>query len=622
MLNKKYLIIIFMVTIMFQSVFNLFSDEKKEKDEVFKTKESQFGEIIEVVGSIPLIKTVQSVSITYKKDIDLMAATTMKEVIGMTPGLFTLSTGQFGQVSSTFIRGSKSTQILYIIDGVKIRDHVNIGGLNLSIMSPSIIDKIEIVRSSLSMYGSEAQAGVVNISTITEKELQFSGSYASHNSYSGNFSLFKSLGNIDLSLSLNSRRNSNNVENDVFENSGISAKLAYKKSNLSIGLNYFGNYTNSGIPLTWDFKPSLDTNYKQNYNIIAIPVKLILSDKTFLNISGSFVKSDYNFSDPDAFFNFHSKLISNSYNFETSLKTKIGKHISLNSGIEYSGFNATNESDSTYLIDNHKSNNFAAFLHSNLNFNDLLLFASLRLDKYKNIDSNISPQIGFSYLIASKFKLRASFSNSFKAPLITHQVNPWGIENFELKPETANSYEIGLNFYSGIFSFDLTYFNTSYTNLIDWVTVDMTTWAGQYQNISSVDIKGYELTTIISPNTNLSLQATYTNLNTEDLATGKPLLRRPKHTFSGLIQYKNKFFTTSMQIIYVGTRSDSNPLAWPPLTDSPSFNSFNFNINVPLSDALMITGKMTNALNAEYAEIFGYQSPKRRFELGFRFNLR
>jgi len=35
----------------------------------------------------------------------------------------------------------------------------------------------------------------------------------------------------------------------------------------------------------------------------------------------------------------------------------------------------------------------------------------------------------------------------------------------------------------------------------------------------------------------------------------------------------------------------------------------------------MITGKMTNALNAEYAEIFGYQSPKRRFELGFRFKV-
>ena len=619
---KKYLTTIFMVSIMFLSVFDLYSDKKKKKEEVFKTRDSQFGEVIEVVGSVPLLKTVQSVTVTNRIDIDQIAADSMKELMGLTPGLFTLSTGQFGQVSSTFIRGSKSTQVLYIIDGVKIRDHVSIGGLNLSVIAPSIMDKVEIVRGPLSsIYGSDAQGGVVNIKTINEKKLLFSGSYGSHNSYSGNVSLFKSLGNILLSLSVNSRKNSNNINNDVFKNSGVSAKVAYKKNNLSLGLRYFGNFTDSGVPFTWDFKPASGTNYKQNYSIIALPVTLKLSDRTILKLTGSIVKSDYNFNDPDAFFNFNSKLNSHSYNLETNIKTKIGRYFTLKTGIEYSGFSAVNETDSILLIDDHKSNNFAASVYGDIDLNNFLFFASLRFDKYKDIDSNISPQIGFSYLLDKKFKIRASYSNSFKAPLITHQVNPWGMENFSLKPEKADSYEIGLNYYSGAISLGITYFNSSYTDMIDWVTVDMTTWAGQYQNISSVDIKGYELSTILTPFSDLSIRCAYTYLDTEDLTTGAPLLRRPKHTFSGLVTYKNKLFTTSLQLIFVGSRSDSDPLSWPPLTNSPSFNSFNFNIIVPVHEDLSIFGKLTNALNTEYEEIFGYQSPKRRFEIGFRFKV-
>jgi len=618
---KKYLAIIFMVTtLMFQSVFGLLAEKKK--DDVLKTKDGILYEVIEVVGSIPLLKTVQSVSLTDKSDISLIVAENLKEVIGLTPGLFTLSNGGSGQVSSTFIRGSKSTQVLYIIDGIRIRDFVSIGGMNLGVLSPTNIDKIEIVRGPLSnIYGSGAQGGVISINTTNNRKMSFSGAFGSHNSYLGDVSLFKAIGDLELSLSLNSKKNSNNIKNDVFKNSGISAKVIYKKDNLNIGLRYFGNFTNSGVPFTWDLKPSPNTSYEQNYNIVALPVNITLSDNSSLRMTGSFVRSDYLFSNPDSSFNFHSKLISNSYTLESVFSSKINKYLSIRTGVEYSSFDATNETDSKFLIDNEKSNNFAAFLHGDINLDNLLMFASVRLDKYKDIEANLSPQVGFSYLINNMIKLRASYSNSFKAPLITQQVNPWGISNNKLKPEKANSYEVGLDYYSKFASFGVTYFNTSYKDMINWVTVDMTTWAGQYQNIDEVEIKGYELIARLTPTARLSIKGSYTNLDTLDLKTKKPLLRRPKHTFSGLISYKHELFTTSLQFVYVGKRSDSDPLSRPPLAESPAFNTFNFNVIVPVTETLSISGKLTNALNTEYSEIFGYRSPNRRFELGFRFKV-
>ncbi len=618
---RKYLVIIFVVTtLMFQSVFGLLAEEKK--DDVLKSKDGILYEVIEVVGYIPLLKTVQSISLIDKSDISSILAESLKEVVGLTPGLFTLSNGGFGQVSSTFIRGSKTTQTLYIVDGIRIRDFVNIGGINLSVVSPTNIDKIEIVRGPLSsIYGSDAQGGVISINTTTNKKLSFSGAFGSHNSYIGDISLFKSMGDLEFSLSLNSRRRSENIANDVFKNSGVSAKITYKRDNLNIGLRYFGNFTNSGVPFSWNLKPSPNTNYKQNYNILALPVNITLSDNSSLKMTGSFVKSDYSFFNPDASFNFYSKLISNSYTLESVFSSKINKFLSIKTGIEYSNFVATNETDSKFLIDNKKSNNFAAFLHGDINLDNLFMFLSVRLDKYKDIDSNFSPQVGFSYVINNMIKLRASYSNSFKAPLITQQVNPWGIPNNKLKPEKANSYEVGLDYYSKFASLGVTYFNTSYKDMINWVTVDMTTWAGQYQNIDEVEIKGYEVIASVTPTTQLSIRGSYTNLDTLDLKTKKPLLRRPKHTFSGLITYKNELFTTSLQLIYVGKRADSDPLSWPPLSESPAFNTFNFNVIVPVTETLSISGKVTNALNTEYSEIFGYRSPNRRFELGFRFKV-
>jgi len=616
---KKYLLIISTVLLSLQITINLFADDKKD-DKPFKTKESLFGEIIEVVGAVPLLKTVQTVSVTNREDIELLDTYNLNELLKLTPGLFTLSTGQSGQTSSTFIRGSKSTQTLYIIDGIKVRDFVNIGGLNLNIISSSLIDKVEIVRGPLSsIYGSDAQGGVVNIKTYNSKKFMFSGNFGSHNSYSGDLSLSKNISNFDLSASISLRRNSNDIENDVFKNSGISLKAIYNTKKIKTGIKYFGNFTNSGVPYTWDLKPSIDTNYKQSYNIIALPVLIRLSDTTSIDTTASFIRSYYSFSDPDAFFNFHSKLLSETYNFESVLKTKFGKYISLKSGFEYSGFNAINETDLKFLIDGYKSNNISAFIHGDLSIDNFFVFTSLRYDKYKNIIGNLSPQVGFSYLINHKFKLRASYSNSFKAPLITQQVNPWGIKNFNLKPEKANSYEIGFDYYSAKFSTGFTHFKTSYTDMIEWVTVDMTTWAGQYQNISSVDIMGYEFSINYKPTQTLSFKGSYTYLDTEDLNTGKPLLRRPKHSFSGFITYKHRLFTTSLQIVYVGKRSDSDPLSWPPLANSPSFNTFNYNILIPLTEALTLTGRITNAMNTDYSEIYGYKSPKRRFELGFRF---
>ena len=168
----------------FLSFFPAFTEEKIEED-LFPDK----VEYIEVVGNISVSKSIQSITVVEKKKIDSMRLQNLKDILSVSPGVLSLSSGKFGQNTSTFIRGSKNSQILYLIDGVKIRDGSNIGGINLSLIPSFLIDKVEIVRGPLSsLYGSDAMGGVVNIVLNKRKGVRTLFSAGNFGSYQANVS--------------------------------------------------------------------------------------------------------------------------------------------------------------------------------------------------------------------------------------------------------------------------------------------------------------------------------------------------------------------------------------------------------------------------------------------------
>jgi vitamin B12 transporter len=611
---KKFLFL----SILFLSLFSLFSKTEKTQNEEEK---SMFTEEIEVVGKIALNKTIQSVTVFKFEDIEKFEFDNLKLVLNQTPGLLTLSTGQFGQTSSTYIRGSKPTQVLYIIDGIKLRDNANIGGVNLAVLSTDLLNKIEIVRGPMSnLYGSDAMGGVINISTYSKEGTKFVASTGNHNSYSSNFSISKPIKDFNLGLSVNFQRFSDNIENDIFKNTGISTKVGYKNQSIEIGLRFFGNFTNSGIP----FNTGISTpnrNYKQDYYIISLPFTYKFNQNSKLNVKLSFNNSKYDFEDPDDLWSPLFKTKFNNYEAEVIFNTVLFNKLMINTGIDLSNQSVSNENNYGKILDHEKTNYFSGYINAIIDLNNLLISTSLRYDKYKDVDSNISPQIGFSYLAFNKLKIHASYSQSFKAPLILQQINPWGKPNFDLDPEKGKSFEIGTDFYSGKFIFSATYFNTKYKDMIDWVTVDWTTYTGQYRNIKEADVYGIELSTNFKPFKNLSIYGAYTFLLSEDKETGEELPRKPKHTVSASIIYTHKKFTFAANMVYVGKRDDFDFTVYPPKVETPSFNTYSLTVSVPLNIGLSIFGKITNLFDKEYEEIVGYPSPGRRFQIGIRYKI-
>src|SRR5271157_2619698 len=108
-----------------------------------------------------------SISVISAQQVADSGATDVAQVINGQPGVVVNDYGQTGALKTVSLRGSTSSQVLVLLDGIRLNSSVN-GEVDLSSIPMEIIDRIEIVRGGeSSLYGSSAIGGVINI--ITKK---------------------------------------------------------------------------------------------------------------------------------------------------------------------------------------------------------------------------------------------------------------------------------------------------------------------------------------------------------------------------------------------------------------------------------------------------------------------
>ncbi len=611
MIRKTFVFIIVLIL-----TFNLLS-----KKENFKNPENDTVEVIEVIGNVPAEKAVQTTAVWDKIRINEFNLPDLKSILSLTPGILTLSNGFFGQSSSTFIRGSWNSRMLVIVDGIKVRDGSTINGPDFSSFPSYLIKKVEIVRGPLSsLYGSDAMGGAVSITTMTQEGVNAEFSAGSHGSYMINAAVGKQFGNFSFSLSSSLKNYSEKVPNSRFSNRGFNGKIYYRdglKTEGGLNINY--QLQNSGIPFNSYGVASPSRKYDSYSFFAGFPLNFKVGKNTSVVSNISYQKHKYSFEDTDDIW---SPYYSNrSGNFESDLKinTQLNNKVKVVTGIDYSHSKISSENSSGVLIDNISDNYFSAYSSFFVDLNKVFMTTAVRYDKYNGVKYKISPQAGISFFPFEKFKVRISYSEGFKAPLLLQKINPWGLQNLKLKPETARSFEIGFDLNLSKNIFNIAVFNTNYLNLIDWVTVNPMTWQGQYQNISKAKIRGIEagLTSLLVKN--IIFGFSYTFLNSKDSLTGLPLKRRPKNSWNFTVSYTNTLFNLNLKTRYVGKRPDYDFLSYPPDVENIPFNTYDLSLNIPLKRKIVIFGRITNLFNEHYQEIYGYYSAGRRFEIGIRY---
>jgi vitamin B12 transporter len=205
-----------------------------------------------------------------------------------------------------------------------------------------------------------------------------------------------------------------------------------------------------------------------------------------------------------------------------------------------------------------------------------------------------------------------------------------------LGPERNRSFEAGLQqgFLGGKCSFVATYYNNLFHDRIDY-SFDPLTFRGQYVNIDKSFAQGAEFEFQGRLRSRLSLNSSYTYTSTQNssvplctpqnfcdplLATGTPLLRRPKHSGTLLLNYLGNRWGGNLGGGFVGPRPDSD------------FSGFGIHhaagyARIDLGAWYAFTSRITgyvnvdNALNKQYNEVVGYPGLRGNFRAGLRFRL-
>lgn len=120
---------------------------------------------------------------------------------------------------------------------------------------------------------------------------------------------------------------------------------------------------------------------------------------------------------------------------------------------------------------------YAAYLQDEINYGKWFIVPAIRYDHHENFGSHTSPKLGLTYKANDTFRVKANYGKGFKAPtiqnlyckLVTHMgqagiitVNP----NANLRPETSNSWDVGVEKEWGKISTSLVYFDTKLENMI------------------------------------------------------------------------------------------------------------------------------------------------------------
>ena len=127
-----------------------------------------------------------SVTVITEEQIAQQQVNDLRELLSSISGIDMINNGGIGKATSMFMRGTGSSHVLVLIDGVKIGSATN-GNIAFQHIPVNQIERIEIVRGPRSsLYGSEAVGGVIQIFTKKGKKQDQANLEMGYGSYETN----------------------------------------------------------------------------------------------------------------------------------------------------------------------------------------------------------------------------------------------------------------------------------------------------------------------------------------------------------------------------------------------------------------------------------------------------
>ncbi len=458
--------------------------------------------------------------------------------------------GTLGSNSNITIRGSKTEQVLVLIDGRRIND-IALGLVDLSSIPTDNIKRIEVIRGAASaIYGANAFGGVINV--ITEKADEAapvatlaarSGSFGEQ-TYSSKLNLNKNERSLLVTLEKQHldgwRQNSdyNNINSSLrlglntsrygnfdFSSQILNSELGIPGGNFSADPNTFTDPTAASSPRARQKENNRYARMENTFNTGEHSLKT--------SIYGSNDSRDY--SDPD------SVLDARYGTMVFGGQEQYTGPYNITAGTEWweEQYKQTDLELSEVVLNKSRVNT-DIFLQRQTFVGKFMFLPGLRFDSNSSFGSEACPSLSVVYKQSDSFKISANTGKAWRAPTFSDLYFPMDaygdVGNPALKPEEGISSDLGVEVKSGKTSVSVTGFRTDNRNLISWVP-NSTGMLFSPQNINTSRSSGIEAGFDQTLAAGLAHSINYTYLWAEDTDTKQVLIYSPCNTLNYQINW-------------------------------------------------------------------------------------
>ena len=569
----------------------------------------------------------QTVTVT-KEDIKRLQADSLFDVFRTLPSIEVAQYGGRGQSASLFVRGGSSSQVLVLVDGVRM-PHAIMGGIDFSQFPINTIERIDYIRGArASIYGSEAIAGVINIITradIDNEASRVSAGYGSDNHKKGAFVISKPVGKgkhfkgvlgYEKTDGFNVKPLPGLNDGDEHGFETFNLKLGYQQNfsdNLSgyVGLSAYNNeydYDNSSYGnLAWGTVDKYekktgeveyvgaDLSLEYNKDVYSSEWKLAYGQQDNYDHKSGQSKST---GDHVAIEQFNAIWL-NSYS--------ISKALSVGGGLDYrteklaKGYIASSDWGPAKDYDPEKNprTNFGASAIAQYVYDVWTFEASVRNDENNQFGNNTTWQTAAGWKFYQGYELTLSHGTAFRAPSFVDLYYP-GYEMPNLKPEESENTELSLSGAVSILDWTVTGYYNQIENMLIWEGAGM-------QNVGEAEIKGVELevkfdTDIVSHEFYLDYKDPVDKSGAEDTQLAYRSKRGAKwNAYATFDQW-----TLGSQYLYQGERFNGS-------TRLPSYSLWNFTASYAVNQNWDVNAKLSNAFDKDYEMYSGYATPERQY---------
>lgn len=541
----------------------------------------------------------RSVSVFTRDDLDNLPARSVEDILAQAVSVDVRSRSGFGMQADFSIRGSAFSQVLVLVDGMRINDSQT-GHHNSDFpVQLQDIERIEVLHGpGSSIYGADALGGIINIITRRPAaHVQASISAGQDGFVEGSFSAGLGKGRIKQSASVSANRSSGFQYDRDFQSVTASAhtsigdRTVFRISHIDkeFGANgFYGpapskEWTNQTLVA---FERSFGGNPNSGAAL-----------QTYYRTHGD--RFLYDIRAPELFESQHR---THAAVASVKLRRTAGDAGQITAGGEAGG-----DWISSNTLGNHSFARTSLFGEFQWTFGkDAAVYAGMRFDYYSNFGTSVNPSLSGSWWVLPRLRLRSSVGRAFRIPTFTelYYKDPNNEATPTLQPESAWSEEAGIDFIPATnWLGTLTLYSRQERNVIDWIrTSPDEKW--RTANIRQLVAFGAEVSVERSFGSRSRIAARYSRISIDagDFRyTSKYVLDYARDSWSASAFFRMPFAFAYQQTASYKRRADGRDY-W--ILDGRLERHFR---------KFTIAMDLTNMLDSEYQEVRGVDMPGRWF---------